>query len=71
MGLSPGSSGLRVQHLYDAICGHSAPAAQDCLQALTIWINLSLSANPWMVGAPLTALMKKDYCYQRSSSSVD
>ena len=35
IGLVQGS-GLRVQHLYDAICVHSVPAAQDCLQALII-----------------------------------
>ena len=31
-------------------CGHSAPATQDCLQALTICIILSLSGktNPWV-----------------------
>ena len=56
----------RVQHLYDAI-----------LQALTIWFNLSLSGkinsclSPWLAGAPLIALQKKDYCYQRSSLSLD
>ena len=65
---SPGSSGFRAQHLHDAICGHSAPPAQDCLQALTIWTNLLLfeKTNPWLsscnwlAGAPLTALKKKD-----------
>ena len=65
-GSSPGGSGLRAQHLLDAICGHSAPAAQDCLHALTVLINLLLSGkahswlSPWLAGAPLTALRKKD-----------
>ena len=59
-GSSPGGSGLRAQHLLDAICGHSAPAAQDCLHALTVLINLLLSgkAHSWL--SPLTALRKKD-----------
>ena len=58
-------SGLQAQHL-DAICGHSAPAIQDCLHVLTVLINLLLSGkahswlSPWLAGAPLTALQKKD-----------
>ena len=65
-GSSPGGSGLRAQYLLDAICGHSAPAAQDCLHALTVLINLLLSGkahswlSPWLAGAPSTALRKKD-----------
>ncbi len=64
-GSSPGASQLRAQHLYDAICGTTVPAAQDCLSALTKWINLLLSGKanpiiaPWLCGAPLTALIKK------------
>ena len=27
-GSNPWGSGLQAHHLYDAICGHSAPAAQ-------------------------------------------
>ena len=36
--------------IYDIICDHSVSAAQDCLQVLSIWINLSLSGkvNPWL-----------------------
>ena len=30
-GFSLKGSGLQAQHLLDAICGHSAPATQDCL----------------------------------------
>ena len=65
-GSSPGGSGLRAQHLLDAICGHSAPATQDCLHASTVLINLLLSGkahswlSPWLAGAPLTVLRKKD-----------
>ena len=60
-------SQLRAQHLFDAICGTTTPAANDCLLELTKWINalLSGSANPaiapWLCGAraPITALNKK------------
>ena len=40
--------------------------AQDCLHALTVMISLLLSGkahswlSPWLAGAPLTALRKKD-----------
>ena len=61
-GSSPGGSSLQAQHLLDAICGHPAPTAQDCLHALTVLVNLLLSGkahswlSPWLAGAPLTAL---------------
>ena len=44
---SPGASEYKI---YDIICDHSAPAVQDCLQVLSIWINSSLSGkvNPWL-----------------------
>ena len=64
-GTSPGGSGLHAQHFHDAICGSTAPAASDCLRALTVWINYLLSGkahswlSPWLAGAPLTALKKK------------
>lgn len=62
---SPGYSKLRAQHLLDAILGTTAPSAQDCLESLTRWICLALSGSfdrriaPWLTGAPLTALYKK------------
>ena len=64
---SPGGSSLQAKHLLDTICGHSAPAAQDCLHASIVLISLLLSGkahswlSPWLVGAPLTALRKKDF----------
>ena len=67
-GTNPGGSGFRAQHLLDAIWGFTAPAASDCLQALTVWVNHLLSGkahpwlSPWIAGAPLTALRKKDSC---------
>ena len=63
-GTSPGSFGLRPQHLLDAVCGNTAPAASGCLQALTRCVNILLSGRldcrvaPWFCGAPLTALIK-------------
>ena len=63
---SPRGSYLRAQRLLDAICRHSTPATQDCLHALTMLINFLLSGkahswlSPWLAGAPLTALRKKD-----------
>ena len=44
------SPGVSEYKIYDIICDHSAPAAQDCLQVLSIWINLSLfgKVNPWL-----------------------
>lgn len=65
-GSSPGGSQLRAQHIYDAICGTTTPAAQECLIALTKLINFLLSGradpriSPWLCGAPLTALRKPD-----------
>ena len=41
-GTSPGSLGLCPQHLLDAICGNTAPAASGCLQALTHCVNVFL-----------------------------
>ena len=38
-GSSPGGSQLRAQHLLDAICGTIAPAAQSCLDSLTVLMN--------------------------------
>ena len=64
-GTSPGSSALRPQHLLDAICGSTAPAAVECLHSLTRCINGLLAGTldsrlaPWFCGAPLTALVKK------------
>ena len=63
---SPGSSSLRIQHLTEPILNCSAPASQDCLLELTRWLNHLLSGKgnpllaPWLCGAPLTALHKKD-----------
>ena len=57
-GSSPGGSSLRAQHLLDAICGFSAPAAQDCWHALTVLVILLLSGKAhswlslWLAGAP-------------------
>ena len=34
-GTSPGASGLRTQHLLDAVSGHTAPSAELCLTTLT------------------------------------
>ena len=64
-GTSPGSSALRPQHLLDAVCGFTAPAAVECLHFLTHCINGLLAGTldsrlaPWFCGAPLTALVKK------------
>ena len=63
-GSSPGGSKLRIQHLLDAVAGTTVPAAQSCLQELTRWVNTLLAGQvheclaPWIVGAPLTALLK-------------
>ena len=65
LGSSPGFSKLRPQHLLDAIVGTCTPAAQECLDRLTQWINVAVSGKmdrriaPFMTGAPLTALCKK------------
>ena len=64
-GSSPGSSQLRAQHLYDGICGTITPASQDCLFALTRWVNTLLAGkadpqiSPWLCRAHLTALNKQ------------
>ena len=34
-GTSPGSSAVRPQHLLDAVCGSTSPAAFECLPNLT------------------------------------
>ena len=65
-GSSPGGTKFRIQHLCEAIYGTTAPVAQECLVELTKWINLLLSGKfdkrlaPWIGGAPLTALNKKN-----------
>jgi len=62
-GTSPGASGLRAQHLVDVIGGHTTSSA---LLALTKLMNFLLSGKvspllaPWICGAPLTALLKKN-----------
>ena len=63
-GTSPGSSALRPQHLLDAVCGSTSPAAFECLSNLTRCVNALLAGKldsrlaPWFCGAPLTALVK-------------
>ena len=63
-GSSPGASQLNSQHLLDAI-GTTTPSAKHCLENLTCLINFLLSGRadpriaPWLCGAPLTALLKK------------
>jgi len=65
-GTSPGTSKLCAQHLLDAISGTTAPAAWDCLASLTCLMNYLLSGKapsclvPWLCGAPLMALLKKE-----------
>ena len=65
-GTSPGASGLWAQHLLDAVSGHTAPSAELCLTTLTHLMNFLLSGKaspslaPWLCGAPLTALLKKN-----------
>ena len=64
-GTLPGSSALRPQHLLDAVCGSTTPAAVEYLNSLTHCINgllvdtLDSCLAPWFCGAPLTALVKK------------
>ena len=63
-GSSPGGSKLRAQHLVDAMTGTTMPAALECQNELTRFVNLLLSGradrriSPWLVGAPLTGLLK-------------
>ena len=65
-GTSPGASQMHAQHLLDAIDGISTPSAHDCLDSLTVLLCFLLSGQadvrivPWLTGAPLTALRKKD-----------
>ncbi|XP_062518293.1 uncharacterized protein LOC134193482 [Corticium candelabrum] len=62
---SPGASQLHCQHLLDATDGNSSPLSKDCLDRLTRLICFLLSGQadsriaPWLSGAPLTALLKK------------
>ena len=65
-GSSPGGSRLRVQHLLSATSGSSVPVSSACLAELTLWINTLLAGRvdvcvaPWLAGAPLIALPKKN-----------
>ena len=65
-GTSPDGSGLYSQHLLDAVICHTTPSADDCLHNLTCLKNFLLAAKaspllaPWLCGAPLTALLKKN-----------
>ena len=62
---SPGASQLQCQHLLDAIDANTSPSAKDCLDRLTRLLCFLLSGRadvriaPWLCGAPLTALFKK------------
>ena len=59
-----GNFGFCPQHILDPVCGNTAPAASECLQALMCCVNYFLSgrldsrAAPWFCGAPLTTLIK-------------
>jgi len=52
--------------LLDAVAGSTAPAAKDCLFSITRLMNNLLSGKappclaPWLCGAPLIALLKKN-----------
>ena len=65
-GSYPGGFQLQTQHLLDAVSGFTAPVAQDCLHQITCLVNFLLSgkasplAAPWLCGAPITALHKKN-----------
>ena len=65
-GSSPGGFQLRAQHLLDAVSGFTAPVSQDCLHQLTCLVNFLLFGKaprlmaPWLCGAPITALHKKN-----------
>ena len=65
-GSNPGGFQLRAQHLLDAVSGFTAPVSQDCLHQLTCLVNFLLSGKapclvaPWLCGAPITALHKKN-----------
>ena len=69
-GSSPGGSQLRAQHLLNAICCTIAPAAQFCLDSLTVFMNnlvagkLPTCIAPCLVGALLTAVKKKNGGYK-------
>ena len=55
-----------TEHLLDTVSGHTAPSAELCLTTLTRLMNFLLSGKaspslaPWLCGAPLTALLKKN-----------
>ena len=65
-GSSKGGLQLRAQHLLDAVSGSAAPVAQDYLHQLTCLVNFLLLGGtlhfvpPWLCGAPITALYKKN-----------
>jgi len=65
-GSAGGGSGLRANHLYEAISISPFDENNSCLQALTIFINFLLSGrapsrlSPYIAGAILVALGKKD-----------
>ena len=65
-GSSPGGFQLWAQHILDTVAGTTAPVAQDCLHQLTRLVNFLLSGAahkyvaPWVCGAPITALHKKN-----------
>ena len=67
---SPGGSKLRAQHLLNAVAGSVAPALQTCLDQLTKFMCVTPSGRlnsliaPWFIGAPLTALCKKNGGYR-------
>ena len=66
----PRGSKLRAQHLLDSTSGSTSPYAPSCLSELTRFINMLLAGKidariaPWLVGAPLIALQKKDGGYR-------
>ena len=72
-GSSPGASQLLHQHLLDAIDGTTTPSSMDCLESLTQLVCYLLSGRadvrfaPWLTGALLTALRKKQGGVRRSA----
>ena len=62
---SPGGSKLRCQHLLDVIEGSTLPSVQECFANLTNLVCFLVSGQahpsiaPWLCGAPLMALYKK------------
>jgi len=65
LGHQPGGSGLYAQHLL-AVTGNATTSADDCLLNLTSLMNFLLAGKaspflaPWLCGAPLMALLKKN-----------